>query len=109
MKISFEVTAVVDPDDGLQPSDLTPETANIRVMILKSNHVSVRLNSDCIELFNEWISSFTGKANFSSLNCNANTGNIPTGHLLEFYFVLKFMNQINLCILIITIFDFRYQ
>lgn len=42
VKISFEVTAVVDPDDGLQPSDLTPETANIRVMILKSNNVSVR-------------------------------------------------------------------
>lgn len=40
MKINFEVTAVVDPDDGLQPSDLTPETASVRVMILKSNQVS---------------------------------------------------------------------
>lgn len=37
IKINFAVTAVVDPDDGLQPSDLTPETANVRVMILKSN------------------------------------------------------------------------
>lgn len=40
VKINFEVTAVVDPDDGLQPSDLTPETASVRVMILKSNQVS---------------------------------------------------------------------
>lgn len=39
VKINFQVTAVVDPNDGLQPSDLTPETANVRVMILKSNHV----------------------------------------------------------------------
>lgn len=39
VKINFEVTAVVDSDDGLQPSDLTPETANVRVMILKSNQV----------------------------------------------------------------------
>lgn len=39
IKINFEVTAVVDPDDGLQPSDLTPETASVRVMILKSTQV----------------------------------------------------------------------
>lgn len=39
VKINFEVTAVVDAEDGLQPSDLTPETANVRVMILKSNQV----------------------------------------------------------------------
>lgn len=40
IKVNFNVTAVVDPDDGLQPSDLTPETANVRVMILKANRVS---------------------------------------------------------------------
>lgn len=39
IKVNFHVTAVVDPDDGLQPSDLTPETANVRVMILKVNKV----------------------------------------------------------------------
>lgn len=43
IKINFEVIAVVDPDDGLQPSELTPETANVRVMILRSNQV--RFNS----------------------------------------------------------------
>lgn len=41
IKINFEVTAVVDPDDGLQPSDLTPETASVRVMILKSTQVNI--------------------------------------------------------------------
>lgn len=41
IKINFEVTAVVDPDDGLQPSDLTPETASVRVMILKSTQVKI--------------------------------------------------------------------
>lgn len=35
IKIGFEITAIVDSNDGLQPSDLTPETANVRVMILK--------------------------------------------------------------------------
>lgn len=40
IKINFEVTAVVDPDDGLQPSELTPETANVRVMIMRSKQVS---------------------------------------------------------------------
>lgn len=40
IKINFQVTAVIDPNDGLQPSDLTPETANVRVMILKTNQVS---------------------------------------------------------------------
>lgn len=39
IKINFDVTAVVDSDDGLQPSDLTPENANVRVMILKKNQV----------------------------------------------------------------------
>lgn len=35
IRVDFEITAVVDPNDGLQPSDLTQETANVRVMILK--------------------------------------------------------------------------
>lgn len=50
IKINFEVIAVVDPDDGLQPSDLTPETANVRVMILKSNQVSMNQT-----FITEWI------------------------------------------------------
>lgn len=39
LKVSFTVTAVVDPDDGLQPSDLTPETANVRVMVVRAEQV----------------------------------------------------------------------
>lgn len=38
LKIDFQITAVIDANDGLQPSELTPETASVRVMILKVKH-----------------------------------------------------------------------
>lgn len=41
LKISFDIVAVTDPNDGLQPSDLTPDTAYVRVMVLKANQVNV--------------------------------------------------------------------
>lgn len=80
IKISFQITAVVDPNDGLQPSDLTPETANIRVMILKSNHVSA-IDSKRYSQF-KFFYSFAGKTNIGRFNCNANTRNVSTGYLL---------------------------
>lgn len=68
IKINFEVTAVVDPDDGLQPSDLTPETASVRVMILKSTQVNnfarfMNLNkfniyNVCFRLSQFWLQQF---------------------------------------------------
>ncbi len=41
MKIDFKITTLLDPNDGLPPSDLTPENAIIRVMLIKSGHVSL--------------------------------------------------------------------
>lgn len=55
IKVNFHVTAVVDPDDGLQPSDLTPETANVRVMILKVNKVRFTTCS-CSEVHDDFSS-----------------------------------------------------
>lgn len=40
MKIDFKITTLLDPNDGLPPSDLTPENAIIRVMLIKSGHVN---------------------------------------------------------------------
>ncbi|KAJ6640773.1 Bardet-Biedl syndrome 1 protein like [Pseudolycoriella hygida] len=38
IKIDFKITTLLDPNDGLPPSDLTPENAIVRVMLLKSGH-----------------------------------------------------------------------
>lgn len=35
IKIDFKVTAIVDENDGLPPSDLTPENAIVRVLVIK--------------------------------------------------------------------------
>lgn len=39
LKLDFKVTVILDKNDGLPPSDLTPETAIIRVMIVKTGQV----------------------------------------------------------------------
>lgn len=43
VKIDFKVTAIVDPNDGLPPSDLTPENSVIRAMIIKSGQASYNI------------------------------------------------------------------
>lgn len=40
IKIDFKITALLDPNDGLPPSDLTPENAIVRVILIKAGHVS---------------------------------------------------------------------
>lgn len=42
IKVSFEIVAVTDANDGLQPSDLTADNACVRVMILRANQVVVQ-------------------------------------------------------------------
>lgn len=39
VKVNFKVTAVIDENDGLPPSDLTMENAVIRAMIIKLGQV----------------------------------------------------------------------
>lgn len=41
IKIDFKVTAILDPNDGLPPSDLTPENAIVRVLVIKTGQVNV--------------------------------------------------------------------
>lgn len=50
----------MDADDGLQPSDLTPEVANVRVMVVRANRVRLGLYrlfpSSNIFVFCGWLS-----------------------------------------------------
>lgn len=39
LKMDFRVTAILDAEDGLPPSDLTPENACIRVLVYKCGQV----------------------------------------------------------------------
>lgn len=39
LTIDFKVTVIIDPTDGLPPSDLTPDNSVIRVMIFKCGQV----------------------------------------------------------------------
>lgn len=55
---------MLDPNDGLPPSDLTPENAIIRVMLIKSGHVNIMLPSVmlCLE-FGFWFNFLTTEIN----------------------------------------------